>query len=89
MDTFNLHGQMITVEIQKAFDTIGHNVLIAAFAKYGSGLNFKSLVNTLLHRRSFADLFIFISSINSFQTSSFYTLIILIITPTIFFKLLF
>ena len=42
---------LVTMDIEKAFDSLGHNFLISTLEKYGFGQNFISWVKILLNNQ--------------------------------------
>ena len=45
----NIEGFLVTMDIEKAFDSLDHNFLIFTLEKYGFGQNFISGVKILLN----------------------------------------
>ena len=43
-----IEGSLVTMDIEKAFNSLDHNYLISALEKYGLGKNFISFLKTLL-----------------------------------------
>ena len=43
-----IEGSLVTMDIEKAFNSLDHNYLISALEKYGLGKNFISFSKTLL-----------------------------------------
>ena len=50
-DWHNISGFLLTADMEKAFDSVDHQVLAAALKKYGFGPSFVQWVNTMLHRQ--------------------------------------
>ena len=50
-DMLKLNGLLLTVDIQKAFDSVNHQFLILALRKYGFGKNFIRWIQTLLNKQ--------------------------------------
>ena len=48
VDKENLDGLIFTADIEKAFDSIEHNLLFATLTKYGFGSNFIQWIKTLV-----------------------------------------
>ena len=49
-DQFNVGGYLLTADIEKAFDSMDHQFLIAALTKFGFGDNFIHWINILLNK---------------------------------------
>ena len=47
----NIEGFLVTMDIEKAFDSLDHNFLISTLEKYGFGQNFISWVKILLNNQ--------------------------------------
>ena len=47
----NLPGYMVTIDIEKAFDSVNHTFLLCALRKYGFGNNFIKYVKIILNRQ--------------------------------------
>ena len=47
-ESFNLKGYIVTVDIEKAFDSLSHSFLLACLKKYGYGNDFIKWVERLL-----------------------------------------
>ena len=47
---YNISGYMLTVDLQKAFDSIDHIFLLACLDKFGFGNNFKTWISILLNK---------------------------------------
>ena len=47
-ESLNLKGYIVTVDIEKAFDSLSHSFLLACLKKYGYGNDFKKWVEMLL-----------------------------------------
>ena len=43
-----IEGSLVTMDIEKAFNSLDHNYLISTLEKYGLGKNFISFLKTLL-----------------------------------------
>lgn len=50
-DIFNLKGLLLTIDIQKAFDSINHQFLISVLKKYGFGSTYIKWIQTLLNNQ--------------------------------------
>ena len=50
-DMLKLNGMLITIDIQKAFDSVNHQFLILALKRYGFGKMFIKWVKTLLNNQ--------------------------------------
>ena len=47
-ESLNLKGYIVTVDIEKSFDSLNHSFLLFCLKKYGYGNNFIKLVEMLL-----------------------------------------
>ena len=47
-ESLNLKGYTVTVDVQKAFDSLSHSFLLACLKKYGCGNDFVKWVEMLL-----------------------------------------
>ena len=47
-ENLNMEGYLLTVDIEKAFDTVDHYFLLAILEKYGFKKNFLRWIETLL-----------------------------------------
>ena len=66
-NVFNLRGYIVTVDIEKAFDSLSHSFWLACLEKYGIGHDFIRWVKTLLEcQESFI--------INAGKTTSYFNL---------------
>ena len=52
IESLNLIGYIVTVDIEKAFDSLSHSFLLACLKKSGYGNNFAKWVEMLLESRS-------------------------------------
>ena len=50
-DVLKICGMLVTIEIQKAFDSVNHQFLILALKRYGFGKTFIKRVKTLLNNQ--------------------------------------
>ena len=50
-DMLKLNGILVTIDIQKAFDSVNHQFLILALKRYGFGKMFIKWVKTLLNNQ--------------------------------------
>ena len=50
-DLSKLNGILLTIDIEKAFDSVNHAFLISALEKYGFGKNFLKWINVLLNNQ--------------------------------------
>ena len=50
-DKFNVGGYLLTADIEKAFDSMDHQFLIAALAKFGFGDSFIEWIRILLNKK--------------------------------------
>ena len=50
-ETLNLPGFLVTIDIEKAFDSVNHNFLITALEKYGFGKEFIYWIKTILKKQ--------------------------------------
>ena len=50
-DLSKLNGILLTIDIEKAFDSVNHAFLISVLEKYGFGKNFLKLINVLLNNQ--------------------------------------
>ena len=50
-DKLNFHGILVTMDIEKAFDSISHSFLISVLRKYGFGPSFISWIETILTKQ--------------------------------------
>ena len=66
-NVFNLRGYIVTVDIEKAFDSLSHSFRLACLEKYGIGHDFIRWVKTLLESQ---ESFI----INAGKTTSYFNL---------------
>ena len=48
-DVLKLGGMLVTIDIQKAFESVNHQFLTLALKRYGFGKTFIKRVKTLLH----------------------------------------
>ena len=47
-ESFNLKGYIVTVDIEKSFDSLGHSFILACLKKYGYGNEFIKWIKVLL-----------------------------------------
>ena len=50
-DVLKLNGMLVTINIQKAFDSVNHQFLILALKRFGFGKMFIKWVKTLLNNQ--------------------------------------
>ena len=50
-DKQNINGYLVTMDIEKAFDSLDHTFLINVLSKFGFGNNYISWIKTLLHNQ--------------------------------------
>ena len=50
-DILNIEGYLVTMDIEKAFDSLDHNFLILVLKKFGFGNNFINWIETILTRQ--------------------------------------
>ena len=50
-ENLNMEGYLLTVDIEKAFDTVDHYFLLAILEKYGFKKNFLRRIETLLNNQ--------------------------------------
>ena len=50
-DILNKEGFLVTMDIEKAFDSLDHALIIALLKKFGFGNNFVSLIATLISKQ--------------------------------------
>ena len=50
-DLFKLNGILLTIDIEKAFDSVNHAFLISVLEKYGFGKKFLKWINVLLNNQ--------------------------------------
>ena len=50
-DLFNIEGYIVTMDIEKAFDSLEHTFLIQVFKKYGFGKTFIRWVETITNKQ--------------------------------------
>ena len=50
-DMLKLNGLLVTIDAQKVFDSVNHQILILALKRYGFGKMFIKLVKTLLNNQ--------------------------------------
>ena len=65
-NVFNLRGYIVTVDIEKAFDSLSHSFLLACLKKFGFGHDFIRWVKILLESQE--------SCINAGITTSYFNL---------------
>ena len=50
-DIFNKEGFLVTMDIEKAFDSLDHTFLISVLQKFGFGNNFVKWIETLISKQ--------------------------------------
>ena len=49
-DVFNINGFLVTMDIEKAFDSLNHSFLLAVLKKFGFGTSFINWIETILNK---------------------------------------
>ena len=49
-DVFNINGFALTMDIEKAFDSLNHSFLLAVFKKFGFGTSFINWIEAILNK---------------------------------------
>ena len=47
----NIKGYLLAIDIEKAFDSLNHNLLIAALEKFGFGFDFIDWIKILINKQ--------------------------------------
>ena len=49
-DVFNIDGFLVTIDIEKAFDSLNHSFLLAVLKKFGFGTSFINWIEAILNK---------------------------------------
>ena len=53
IDVLNTDGFLVAVDIQKAFDSLNHSVLLAVLQKFGCSVSFINWIDVILNKSEF------------------------------------